>query len=211
MGVFSKYQRFREAGQQANVNNVARYGEPARSLFTSTKVFTLHHRITITDENENVVYTAQTKFPSLHDRTDLYDADGKHSRTERGAVNDQLRIEQDRAHHERSQPVFPHPLPRKGCRNGNRPVHTERGGNPEETGRNDPEDTPFLIPHSPEEIVDSVLGKHRDEGTDGDAQEPVPENAPHLEVKVVPEVDSFALQDVQHVWIAHFSSRLTRR
>lgn len=78
MGVFSKYQRFREAGQQANVNNVARYGEPARSLFTSTKVFTLHHRITITDENENVVYTAQTKFPSLHDRTDLYDAEGKH-------------------------------------------------------------------------------------------------------------------------------------
>ena len=76
MGVFSKYQRFREAGQQANVNNVARYGEPARSLFTSTKVFTLHHRITITDENENEVYTAQTKFPSLHDRTDVYDASG---------------------------------------------------------------------------------------------------------------------------------------
>ncbi len=78
MGVFSKFQRFREAGQQANVNNVARYGEPARSLFTSTKVFTLHHRITITDDNENVVYTAQTKFPSLHDRTDVYDASGNH-------------------------------------------------------------------------------------------------------------------------------------
>lgn len=78
MGVFSKYHRFREAGQDANVNNLERYGEPAKSLFTSTKVFTLHHRITITDENENEVYTAQTKFPSLHDRTDIFDAQGKH-------------------------------------------------------------------------------------------------------------------------------------
>ena len=65
MGVFSKVHRYREAGQDANVNNVERFGTPARSLFTSTKVFTLHHRITITDENEVPVYTAQTKFPSL--------------------------------------------------------------------------------------------------------------------------------------------------
>ena len=41
MGVFSKHHRFREAGEKANVNNVAEYGEPARSLFTTTKVFTL--------------------------------------------------------------------------------------------------------------------------------------------------------------------------
>ena len=57
MGVFSKHIRYREAGQQANVNNVARFGEPARSLFTSTKVFTLHHHIDITDENETVIVT----------------------------------------------------------------------------------------------------------------------------------------------------------
>ena len=78
MGVFSKHHRYRDAGQEANVHNVERFGQPARSLFTSTKVFTLHHRITITDENENTVYTAQTKFPSLHDRTDVYDAQGNH-------------------------------------------------------------------------------------------------------------------------------------
>ena len=77
MGVFSKHHRFREAGEQANVNNVARYGEPARSLFTSTKVFTLHHDIQIVDENENVVYAARTKFPSLHDKTDVTDAAGR--------------------------------------------------------------------------------------------------------------------------------------
>ena len=76
MGVFSKVHRFREAGEQANVNNVERFGEPVRSLFTSTKVFTLHHRIDITDVREQVVYQAQTKFPSLHDKTDITDASG---------------------------------------------------------------------------------------------------------------------------------------
>ncbi len=76
MGVFSSIHRFREAGEAANVNNVERFGEPARSLFTSTKVFTLHHRIDVTDENEQVVYRAQTRFPSLHDKTDVVDAAG---------------------------------------------------------------------------------------------------------------------------------------
>ena len=78
MGVFSKYHRYREAGEQANVNNVERFGEPAYSLFTSTKVLTLHHEITITDDRDQMVYRATTKFPSLHDKTDIYDADGNH-------------------------------------------------------------------------------------------------------------------------------------
>ena len=77
MGVFSKHHRFREAGEEANVNNVARFGQPHHSLFTSSKVFTLHHHIDITDENENVVYHASTKFPSLHDKTDIVDALGR--------------------------------------------------------------------------------------------------------------------------------------
>ena len=76
MGIFSKHHRFREAGEQANVNNVAQFGEPVRSLFTTTKVFTLHHRISIVDENEQVVYEANTTFPSLHDKTDITDASG---------------------------------------------------------------------------------------------------------------------------------------
>ena len=77
MGVLSKIHRFREAGEDANVNNVERFGQPARSLFTSTKVMTLHHRIEITDAGENVVYRAETKFPSLHDKTDVFDASGR--------------------------------------------------------------------------------------------------------------------------------------
>ena len=76
MGVFSKYLRYREAGEQANVNNVEEYGEPVKSLFTTAKVFTLHKHIDITDEKEQIVYTADTKFPSLHDKTDIRDAAG---------------------------------------------------------------------------------------------------------------------------------------
>ncbi len=76
MGVFSKVHRFREAGEAANVNNVERFGEPVKSLFTTTKVFTLYHKIDITDANENVVYHAETKFPSIHDKTDVSDASG---------------------------------------------------------------------------------------------------------------------------------------
>lgn len=77
MGVLSKHIRFREAGQEANVNNVAEFGEPVRSLFTSSKVFTLHRDMGITDENENEVYHSRCKFPSLHDKTDIVDKDGK--------------------------------------------------------------------------------------------------------------------------------------
>ena len=76
MGVFSKYLRFREAGEQANVNNVERFGEPVRSLFTTSKVISLHKHTDITDEHEQVIYHAQTKFPSLHDKTDVLDAAG---------------------------------------------------------------------------------------------------------------------------------------
>ena len=76
MGVDSKYHRFREAGEAANVNNVARFGEPAYSLFTTSKVFTLHKHIDITDAQERVVYEANTKFPSIHDKTDVTDAQG---------------------------------------------------------------------------------------------------------------------------------------
>ena len=78
MGAFSKVQRFHEAGQGANVNNIDRFGVPAYSLYTSTKVFSLHHRIEITDENKNVVYRSNAKVISLHDKTELYKASGEH-------------------------------------------------------------------------------------------------------------------------------------
>ena len=76
MGVFSKYHRFHEAGEEANVNNVERFGQPVKSLFTSSKVFSLHHRIEVVNDREEVVYRAESKAISLHDRTEIFDAAG---------------------------------------------------------------------------------------------------------------------------------------
>jgi len=78
MAVDSKYHRFREAGEQANINNVAEYGVPARSLFTTSKVFTLHRHMDITDDHGSIVYQSDSKFPSIHDKTDITDASGAH-------------------------------------------------------------------------------------------------------------------------------------
>ena len=76
MGVFSKHIRFHEAGEQANVNNVERFGEPHHSLFTSSKILTLHKDIAIMDAEENVVYQSKSKFFSIRDKTDITDAAG---------------------------------------------------------------------------------------------------------------------------------------
>ena len=77
MGVFSKHMRYREAGQDANVVNVERFGTPKNSLFTTSKIFTLHRHIDITDAQGSVVYQANTKFFTIHDKTDITDAQGR--------------------------------------------------------------------------------------------------------------------------------------
>ena len=77
MGVFSKYLRFHEQGEQANVNNVERFGRPHHSLYTSTKVFTVHHHIDITDDAGRVVYQARSKVISIKDKTDILNSEGK--------------------------------------------------------------------------------------------------------------------------------------
>ncbi|MCQ2482003.1 MAG: LURP-one-related family protein [Clostridia bacterium] len=76
MGSFSKHLRYREAGEQANAVNVLKHGEPALSLFTSTRILSLNHHIDITDASEKVVYRSISKVISLHDKTDIEDADG---------------------------------------------------------------------------------------------------------------------------------------
>ena len=77
MGVFSKYHRFHDVGEQANVNNVERFGQPHHSLYTSTKILSLHHHIDIMDDNERIVYQARSKVVSIKDKTDIVDAAGR--------------------------------------------------------------------------------------------------------------------------------------
>ena len=53
-------QRYRDPGQAADARNIEEFGQPAKSLYTSTELFTLHHRIEVTDGNEKMVYRAET-------------------------------------------------------------------------------------------------------------------------------------------------------
>ena len=76
MGMFSKVHRFHGAGEQANVNNVERFGEPHHSLFTTSKIVSLHKKIDVTDDREQPVYHVETKFPSIRDKTDITDMGG---------------------------------------------------------------------------------------------------------------------------------------
>ena len=78
MGIFSKHHRYRNAGEGVNVNNAEEFGIPVRSLFTSSKVFSLHHRIEIMDDHEQVIYRSQSKAFSIHDKTEVQDAAGRH-------------------------------------------------------------------------------------------------------------------------------------
>ncbi len=76
MGTFSKVHRFHKEGEAPNVNNVAAFGQPVSSLYTSSKVFTLHHHIDITDDTGTVLYESNSKMISLHDKTDITDSSG---------------------------------------------------------------------------------------------------------------------------------------
>ncbi|MBQ1465222.1 MAG: LURP-one-related family protein [Eubacteriaceae bacterium] len=78
MGIFSKIDRYHGSDESANLMNMEEFGIPKRSLFTETEILSLRHKITITDEYDNVCYYAETKFPSLHDKTEIYDASGNH-------------------------------------------------------------------------------------------------------------------------------------
>ncbi len=76
MGIFSGIERYRETGEEANADNIMEFGVPVRSLFTSTKILSLHHEIDITDKKGNVVYHAASRFLSLRDKTDIVKANG---------------------------------------------------------------------------------------------------------------------------------------
>lgn len=66
--------KYHESGEDVHIDILNEYGKPIKSLYTSKKYFSLHHEITITDENDNVVYKANSEFFSIHDKTYVYDA-----------------------------------------------------------------------------------------------------------------------------------------
>ena len=77
MGIFDGWNRFREQGQAPDSRNVKDFGVPTRSLFTSSKVFSLREKIDVTDNDGNVVYRAESKPLSLVNETYIFDAEGR--------------------------------------------------------------------------------------------------------------------------------------
>ena len=72
----SKLQNFHEAGEGASVSSVEKYGTPARSLYTSLNLGSLHQQITVTDDGDRVLYTTKSSVFSLFGKTEILDADG---------------------------------------------------------------------------------------------------------------------------------------
>lgn len=124
-----------------------------------------------------------------------HDAHRQYRRPQGGAVDDELGIEEDRGHHERGQPVMAHALFGKGRRDGDGAVHTKGRGDPQKAGGDDAEEAPGLSLHPAEKPVDAVFGKDRDKGADGDAEHPIPENLPQLNIKIIPEINKLPAQD----------------
>ena len=127
------------------------------------------------------------------------DAHRERGGPERGAVDDQLGVEEHRGHHEGRQPVMAHALTGKGRGDRNGAVHAERRGDPQQAGGNNAEDAPGLALHPAEKAVNAVLEEDGDEGADGNAQDPVPENLPELEIEIIPEIDKLPAENVKQI------------
>ena len=52
--MFSKLQKFHDAGEEPNTNNVEYFGTPKYSLYTAQDIIDLHQRIDITDDQGNL-------------------------------------------------------------------------------------------------------------------------------------------------------------
>ena len=72
----SKIQKYTGAGEQTNPEIVEQYGEPAKRLFTSLNSTSLHQEVTITDEQDNVLYRTSSSIFTLKAKTEITDAAG---------------------------------------------------------------------------------------------------------------------------------------
>ena len=76
MGIFDNLFNYRDAGKKPSANNVEKFGEPVRSLFTATGALSLTQSTEITDDQGRLVYKAKSKVVSLKDETTVTDAGG---------------------------------------------------------------------------------------------------------------------------------------
>lgn len=127
-----------------------------------------------------------------------YDAHRESVLAQRRAVQDELRIEQNGAHHEGGQPVIPHTAARERRRDRDGAVHTQRRGDAERAAGREAERAGLPAAERPDSAVDAVFQEYGHRRAESHAQHPVPEDLAQLDVKVVPEIDGFPLKGVHH-------------
>ena len=76
MGFFSDIQKFHGAGERPNESILERFGAPARSLYTELDPGDLHQKISVRDEEGQLLYWTKSSVFALRGKTDLFDADG---------------------------------------------------------------------------------------------------------------------------------------
>ena len=76
MGIFSDIQKFHGAGERPNENVLERFGAPARSLYTELDPGDLHQKISVRDEQGQLLYWTKSSVFALRGKTDLFDAGG---------------------------------------------------------------------------------------------------------------------------------------
>ena len=124
------------------------------------------------------------------------DTHHEHRISQSGAVDDQLRVQQDGTHHKGGQPVVLHPSFGKGGGYGDSSIHAERRGYAKGACCYDPKEAQSCFLQGRKGPVDLLLGKYGYSGADHHAQYPVTEDLLKLNRKIVPYVYKFALQDL---------------
>ena len=76
MGIFSDIQKFHGAGERPNESILERFGAPARSLYTELDPGDLHQKISVKDEQGQLLYWTKSSVFALRGKTDLFDAGG---------------------------------------------------------------------------------------------------------------------------------------
>lgn len=76
MNILSKFQGFHSAGEAPREANTAKYGAPARSLYTELDPGDLHQKIEVKDEQGQTLYWTKSSVFALKGKTDVFDASG---------------------------------------------------------------------------------------------------------------------------------------
>lgn len=125
-----------------------------------------------------------------------HDPHNKRHRSQCGTVYDQLRIQQDRAHHKGSQPFLPHSASGKRSCQRDCPIHAQRRRNPKKARRHDPQQPHPALIHGTEQPMDPFFKKNGYTGPKQDTNGPIAEDLPELHIKIVPDIDEFPMQDL---------------